>query len=107
LNRSPDQQRLGAEEQEVSKARRRRRLEDAASFKGMGLAIVGLREERGLTQAALASKSDLATSSLRQIEHGQVDAHWGTLRRLASALDTPLEILTELAEDLAPGADLT
>lgn len=83
--------------------RRRRRAEDRPYFKGMGLAIISLREERGLTQADLASRSELSTSSLRQIEHGTVDAHWGTLRRLASALDTPLDALTELAEERAPG----
>jgi len=68
----------------------------------MGLAIIELRKERQMTQADLALKAELAASSLRQIERGKVDAHWGTIRRLASALGIPLDALTELAEELAP-----
>jgi transcriptional regulator with XRE-family HTH domain len=68
----------------------------------MGLAIIEQREKQRMTQAYLASKAELAPSSLRQIERGNVDAHWGTIRRLSSALGIPLDALTEIAEELAP-----
>jgi hypothetical protein len=56
----------------------RRRAEDVAGYEGMGLAITELRDKHRMTQADLAASAELAPSSLRQIERGNVDAHWGT-----------------------------
>jgi transcriptional regulator with XRE-family HTH domain len=77
--------------------------EDAASFKGMGLAVVHLREDRRLSQIDLARRAKIGVSTLREIERGQSDARWGTLRRLASALEIPLDAVIEMADELAPG----
>jgi transcriptional regulator with XRE-family HTH domain len=82
---------------------RGRSKEDAASFKGMGLAVARLRESGQMSKADLANKAELASSTLREIELGQCDARWGTLRRLASALAIPLDAMIEMAEELAPG----
>lgn len=77
--------------------------EDDASFKGMGLAIIELRESREISKVDLAAKAKIVPSTLRRIELGETDARWGTLRRLASALQIPLDAMIEMAEELAPG----
>lgn len=77
--------------------------EDAAIFKGMGLAIAEVRGARGLSKSALAAKAGISPSALGQIEFGNADAKWGTLRRLASAMEIPLDVLAEMAEELALG----
>jgi transcriptional regulator with XRE-family HTH domain len=45
-----------------------------------------LREERGLTQEALAFKSGVSISSLGRIEMGRTSAAWTTVVQLADAL---------------------
>jgi transcriptional regulator with XRE-family HTH domain len=45
-----------------------------------------LREDRGLTQEALAFKSGVSISSLGRIEMGHTSAAWATVRQLADAL---------------------
>ncbi len=83
--------------------RRCRLAEDFASFEGLGLAVAELREDGSLNKADLAAKAGIASSTLREIELGRTDAKWGTLRRLAAALETPLDAVVERAEELAPG----
>jgi transcriptional regulator with XRE-family HTH domain len=78
--------------------------EDSASFKGMGQAIATLRERRKLSRDELAGEAGLPVPSLQAIENGEADADWGTLRKLAAALDVSLGELIEAAEELAPGA---
>lgn len=81
----------------------RRWAEDVASFKGMGLAIKKLRDRRDMSQADLAKGAELSESALSRIESGDVEATWGTLRRIAYTLEIPLEAMIEIAEELAPG----
>jgi transcriptional regulator with XRE-family HTH domain len=69
----------------------------------MGLAIVKLRESRETSKVDLASKAKIDTSTLRRIELGETDARLGTFRRLALALQIPLDAMIEMAEELAPG----
>lgn len=45
-----------------------------------------LREERGITQEALAFKSGVSISSLGRIEMGHSSAAWTTVCQLADAL---------------------
>ena len=45
-----------------------------------------LREDRGLTQEALAFKSGVSISSLGRIEMGRTSAAWTTVVQLADAL---------------------
>jgi transcriptional regulator with XRE-family HTH domain len=77
--------------------------DDAASLKGMGLAVSEFRQRHELSQSALARRAGIGVSTLREIEQGESDARWGTLRLLASALDVPLEVMIERAGQLAPG----
>lgn len=65
----------------------------------LGRAIAKLREEAGLSEAELAAKADLPLEDLRQIEAGEVDADWGTLRVLAAGLGVPLPDLFRLTEE--------
>lgn len=80
-----------------------RTAEDVASFKGMGLAIVQLREDRKLDKSELAAKAGIAPSTLLLVELGKTEAKLRTLRRLAAALGIPLDALIEMADELAPG----
>jgi ribosome-binding protein aMBF1 (putative translation factor) len=84
-------------------SRRPRTAEDDAAFKGMGLAIVHLREQRGMDRDELAAKIEEAPDALGKIERREVNADWATLRVIAHALDLPLDMLMELAEEHAPG----
>jgi transcriptional regulator with XRE-family HTH domain len=69
----------------------------------MGRAITQLRRDAGMTQNALAHGAGLTGKALGNIERGKVEAGWGTLRRIAYALNVELKNLMELAEELAPG----
>lgn len=80
-----------------------RSAEDVAFFKGMGLAIVQLREDRKLDSSELAAKAGISPSTLRLVERGKTEAKLRTLRRLAAALGIPLDALIEMADELAPG----
>ena len=72
--------------------RHRRRTPEQA----LGLAICELRKERGVTPIELAWKADLSERTLNAVEKGQRVAQWGTLRRIAHALNVPLwRLLTE------------
>lgn len=82
---------------------RQRSKEDAATLKGMGFAVIELRESRRLTKTDLAKRTGVGVSTLREIERGQRDAKWGTLRRLAAALDIPFDAMIEMATKLSPG----
>lgn len=83
--------------------RRARTCEDDAAFIGMGRAIVLIREQRGMDRDELAEKIEEEPQVLGKIERGEVDADWATLRVIAHALDLPLDVLVELAEEHAPG----
>jgi transcriptional regulator with XRE-family HTH domain len=86
----------------AKKTKRRLSKEDAASFKGMAFAVIELREDREISKTDLAKRAEIGISTLREIERGDRDAKWGTLRRLASALEIPLDAMIESADELAP-----
>ena len=52
-----------------------------------------LRLSRGLTQEALAEKSDLSVDAVRRIEWGTISPSLDTLSKLASGLDISLRTL--------------
>jgi transcriptional regulator with XRE-family HTH domain len=56
-----------------------------------------LREERGLSQEALAYQAGLTAGSLARIELGQASPAWSTVRQIARALDVSL---VDLAADV-------
>jgi transcriptional regulator with XRE-family HTH domain len=81
------------------KPSRPKAAEQSAGLVSLGLAVKRLRRETGLTQAALAYRSGVSIRGLRKLEHGKVEAHWGTLRRIAEGLDVPLADLLRAAEE--------
>jgi transcriptional regulator with XRE-family HTH domain len=66
----------------------------------LGRAVRHLRKEAGLTQQLLARVAEVPIAELRLIEHGGVDADWGTIRHLAKAMDTSLVAIFQRMEDL-------
>jgi transcriptional regulator with XRE-family HTH domain len=64
----------------------------------LGLAIRQTRERAGLTQAQLADAANLNKTWISHIESGRVNPAYGTLRRIATALDVDLSSLTAEAE---------
>lgn len=69
----------------------------------LGSAVRQLRKNAGLTQQELADKAWVRVATLEQIEAGQIDADWGTIRHLAYALDTELPEVFRLTEELTEG----
>ncbi len=65
--------------------------------RGLVEALVALREQRGLTQAALAKRLDVAASHISRIENGS-DARLSTYVEMARALNAePMLIPKEYA----------
>lgn len=61
----------------------------------LGGVLRRLREERGISQEALAVHAGLTGGTLTRLELGQSDPSWSTIRALAKALDVSLrEIIT-------------
>jgi len=58
-----------------------------------------LREQSGLSQEALATKSGLDRTFISLLERGQRQPTLKTLARLADALDTSLTALSKKVED--------
>jgi len=69
----------------------------------LGNAIRQLRKEAQLAQRELADRADVPGTELERIESGGVDADWGTLRRLAYAMDVELPELFRRTEELEEG----
>lgn len=64
----------------------------------LGRAIQKLRKEAGLSEEELAGRAELPIAELRQIEAGEVEADWGTLRHIAHGLGTSLAEVFRLAD---------
>jgi len=65
----------------------------------LGQAIRQTRLSRGLSQEEVAHKADLHPTWLSHIEAGRNPA-WGTVRRIAFALETEVSELARLAEQI-------
>ena len=63
----------------------------------LGRAIRQIRTEKGLSQEQVANDADLHPTWLSHIENGRNPA-WGTVRRIAAALDVKLSELAKVAE---------
>jgi transcriptional regulator with XRE-family HTH domain len=70
---------------------------------GLGRAVRQLRRQAGLSQRQLAERAGISASWLSRIESGGHDPTWGDMRRVAAALDVPLELLSEIAEGYEEG----
>lgn len=66
----------------------------------LGKAIRQLREERGMTQEALAHAAGVTVGHLSTIERGYSNPTWGTVKGIAEALDVALGRLALLADKL-------
>jgi len=58
-----------------------------------GKRVRKLRQERGLTQEALAEKSALSVDAVRRVEHGAFSPTLKTIRKLALGLSVSLQTL--------------
>lgn len=68
----------------------------------MGRRIRELREQAGLTQAQLASRTSLGRVTLTRIEGGEQSPRFSTLSAIARALDVPVERLLVSPESQLP-----
>jgi transcriptional regulator with XRE-family HTH domain len=69
---------------------------------GLGAALRELRLQQGLSQEELAHRASLHPTWISHLESGRENPAWGTVRRLAVALEIPLSALAERAERLEP-----
>jgi transcriptional regulator with XRE-family HTH domain len=68
----------------------------------LGRAIRQLRDERGLKQKELARAADMDVTAISHIERGRSNPAWGTVKRIATALDVPVSEVAARAEQLRP-----
>jgi transcriptional regulator with XRE-family HTH domain len=64
----------------------------------LGKAIRQLREERGMTQEALAQEAGVTVGHMSMIERGHSNPTWATVKAVAVALDSSLAELAKLAD---------
>jgi transcriptional regulator with XRE-family HTH domain len=69
----------------------------------LGKAIKQRREERGLSQEELGLRSEIHPTWISHIESGRNNPAWGSVRRIAAALDLKVSELARLAEELDDG----
>jgi transcriptional regulator with XRE-family HTH domain len=67
---------------------------------GLGRAIKQLRTERGLSQEEIGLRAEIHPTWISHIESGRNNPAWGSVRRIAAALDVRLSELAALAEEL-------
>ena len=67
---------------------------------GLGRAIRQLREERELSQEAVAEAAGIHPTWVSHIESGRKNPAWGTVRRISAALGVSMAELATLAEEL-------
>jgi transcriptional regulator with XRE-family HTH domain len=67
----------------------------------LGAAIRELRVERGLSQETLAEKADIHPTWVSHLESGRKNPAWGTVERIAGALNVPVSELAIRAETLS------
>jgi transcriptional regulator with XRE-family HTH domain len=66
----------------------------------LGLAVKARREELGLTQEQLANDTELHQRWISNVETGQRNPSYGSLRRLAAGLDLTASELLQRAEQV-------
>lgn len=64
----------------------------------LGKAIRQLRQEREMTQEALAHAAGVTVSHLSTIERGYSNPTWATVKSIARGLRVPMGRLAQLAE---------
>lgn len=66
----------------------------------LGAAIRELRTKRGITQEDLAHEAGVRVGTISLIERGKSNPAWGTVKRIAKALDTTMGDLANRADKL-------
>jgi transcriptional regulator with XRE-family HTH domain len=66
---------------------------------GLALAIRKTRTDADLNQKTLAERLELDPSQMSRLEQGELNPSWGTVKRIAVALEVTLPDLAALAED--------
>ena len=66
----------------------------------LGKAIRQLREERGMTQEALAHDAGVTVGHLSTIERGHSNPTWATVKAITAALDASMVELMKLVAAL-------
>jgi transcriptional regulator with XRE-family HTH domain len=66
----------------------------------LGKAIRQLRNERGMTQEALAHAAGVTVGHLSMIERGHSNPTWATVKSISGALDASIIDLAKLAVNL-------
>lgn len=64
----------------------------------LGEALRALRKEAGRTQEQLADRVGVDPTFIGRLERGQRGAHWRTIRRILTALDTPVSAFASAIE---------
>ncbi|MFL5900122.1 MAG: helix-turn-helix domain-containing protein [Solirubrobacterales bacterium] len=67
---------------------------------GLGRAIKARREECDLSQEELGLAAEIHPTWISHIESGRNNPAWGSVRRIAAALDLTVSELAKRAEDL-------
>lgn len=67
----------------------------------LGKAIRQLREERGMTQEALAQEAGITVGHMSMLERGHSNPTWATVKAIASALGMTVATLAQAADTLS------
>jgi transcriptional regulator with XRE-family HTH domain len=73
----------------------------------LGLAVKHRREELGLTQEQVYLRNDIQPRYLSNVENGKRNPSYGSLRRVAAALDLKASELLARAEQIETGESAT
>jgi XRE family transcriptional regulator, regulator of sulfur utilization len=65
----------------------------------LGRAIRQLRDQRGVSQEALAYEAGVTSGTLSLIERGLSNPTWGTVKGIAAALNVSIADLSKLSLD--------
>lgn len=68
----------------------------------LGKAIRQLREERGMTQEALAQEAGVTVGHMSMIERGHSNPTWATVKAIAVALNVSLAEVAQTAGEFEP-----
>jgi transcriptional regulator with XRE-family HTH domain len=68
---------------------------------GLGKAIKQVRLERGLSQEEVGRRAEIHPTWISHIESGRNNPAWGSVRRIAAALEISLSELAGLSEELS------
>jgi transcriptional regulator with XRE-family HTH domain len=70
---------------------------------GLGAAIREIRKRRGFSQEKLGHLSEIHPTWISHIESGRNNPAWGSVKRIAGALEVRLAELAKRAEELEDG----